>query len=169
LDHLLGIDGALLVDPNGDCHAIGVILDGTASSHGNPGRGARYNSAVRYVESAFDRGIQTLAIVVSADGGVNYVPDLLPRLKRSEIDSKILELAKIETTHPLPRKKFNDVCDWLGQRRFYLLPADCTRINELLDSIDERAKKEDPNGIHIVHTPFSPMEGMDGSLFYEAE
>jgi DisA bacterial checkpoint controller nucleotide-binding len=44
------IDGAVLIDPAGVCHAIGVILDGEASPKCSPERGARYNSAVRYTE-----------------------------------------------------------------------------------------------------------------------
>jgi hypothetical protein len=33
------IDGAVLVDPSGHCHAIGVILDGTATDAGDRSRG----------------------------------------------------------------------------------------------------------------------------------
>lgn len=71
LGHLTGIDGAVLVGTDGFCHAIGVILDGQATSKGDPGRGARFNSAIRYVESAKGRGISTMATVVSEDGGVD--------------------------------------------------------------------------------------------------
>ncbi|HYW13372.1 MAG TPA: diadenylate cyclase [Longimicrobium sp.] len=67
---LTGIDGALLLDPLGTCHAVGVILDGRASDRGDPSRGARYNSAVRYVESNSE---PVLAIVVSEDGRVDVV------------------------------------------------------------------------------------------------
>jgi hypothetical protein len=56
LGHLTGIDGAVLVDSSGCCHAIGVILDGLATPRGNPARGARFNSAVRYVEGLPRRG-----------------------------------------------------------------------------------------------------------------
>lgn len=59
------IDGALLVDQDGVCHAIGAILDGVAGAGGDPSRGARYNSAVRYVES---RQGACFALVVSEDG-----------------------------------------------------------------------------------------------------
>jgi hypothetical protein len=46
------IDGAILLDPDAVCHAVGVILDGPGSYQGNPARGARFNSAVRYVNDA---------------------------------------------------------------------------------------------------------------------
>ena len=45
------VDGAVLVDPRGICYAIGVILDGPASSDCTPSRGARYNSGIRYIGS----------------------------------------------------------------------------------------------------------------------
>ena len=48
---ITNIDGAVLMDLDGYCHGIGVILDGIATEKGDPSRGARYNSAIRYVET----------------------------------------------------------------------------------------------------------------------
>ena len=73
LKHLTPIDGAVVLDPEGMCHAIGVILDGNATEKGDPSRGARFNSAVRYVESSAARA-PCLAVVVSEDGGVDFIP-----------------------------------------------------------------------------------------------
>ena len=43
---LTSIDGAIIIDPKGYCHAIGAILDGVVeSSVGDISRGARYNAA----------------------------------------------------------------------------------------------------------------------------
>lgn len=64
------IDGAVLVSPDTTCHAIGAILDGRAQGTGDPARGARYNSALRYVLSAEK---PCLAIVVSEDGRVDIL------------------------------------------------------------------------------------------------
>ena len=64
------IDGAVLLDPDGYCYSIGVILDGKASGRGTSTRGARYNSALRYVETS---PYPCLAIVVSEDGMVNII------------------------------------------------------------------------------------------------
>ena len=64
------IDGAVLLDPEGYCYSIGVILDGRASGRGNSTRGARYNSALRYVESS---AWPCLVIVVSEDGLVDVL------------------------------------------------------------------------------------------------
>jgi DisA bacterial checkpoint controller nucleotide-binding len=65
------IDGAVLIDPRGTCFAIGAILDGLATEKGDSSRGSRYNSAVRYVESA---RYATLAVVVSEDGWIDLLP-----------------------------------------------------------------------------------------------
>lgn len=70
------IDGAVLIDPESYCYSIGVILDGTASGRGSSTRGARYNSALRYVESS---PYPCMAIVVSEDGLVDILTkDTLP-------------------------------------------------------------------------------------------
>ncbi len=67
---LTAIDGAVLIDPDGVCSAIGVILDGRTSRGGDPARGARFNSAVRYVEGA-DHAC--LAMVISEEGTVDVI------------------------------------------------------------------------------------------------
>lgn len=64
------IDGAVLVAPDTTCHAIGAILDGRALGTGDPARGARYNSALRYVLSSEQ---PCLAVVVSEDGRVDLL------------------------------------------------------------------------------------------------
>ncbi len=64
------IDGAVLVAPDTTCHAIGAILDGRAQGTGDPARGARYNSALRYVLTSDQ---PCLAVVVSEDGRVDLL------------------------------------------------------------------------------------------------
>ena len=65
------IDGAVLIEPSGMCHAIGAILDGLATDKGDSSRGARYNSALRYVNSS---KYPVLAVVVSEDGWIDLLP-----------------------------------------------------------------------------------------------
>ena len=65
------IDGAVLIEPNGICHAIGAILDGLATAKGDSSRGSRYNSALRYVNSS---KYPVLAVVVSEDGWIDLLP-----------------------------------------------------------------------------------------------
>ena len=65
------IDGAVLIEPSGLCHAIGAILDGIATEKGDSSRGARYNGALRYVHSS---QYPVLAVVVSEDGWIDLLP-----------------------------------------------------------------------------------------------
>lgn len=86
LKQLLNIDGALLIDKSGFCHAYGVILDGAVgrSQNANPlpyadsGRGSRYNSTVLYVHSLSRRHrtkpIKVIGVVRSEDGMLDFIP-----------------------------------------------------------------------------------------------
>ena len=65
-----GIDGAILLGTDGNCYALGVILDGIANERGEPARGARYNLALRYINL---RPTACIAFIVSEDGGVDIV------------------------------------------------------------------------------------------------
>lgn len=62
------IDGALFMDLDGTCIAIGVIVDGVAKNKGDTGKGARYNSIVNYIRQKTD-GV-FLGIIISEDGMV---------------------------------------------------------------------------------------------------
>lgn len=73
LSYLTPIDGAILIDPNCVCHSIGTILDGTVSKSGDSGRGARYNSALKYIEFRREKGELCMAIVISEDGNVDII------------------------------------------------------------------------------------------------
>jgi hypothetical protein len=74
-EQLTSLDGALLLDVDSRCHAIGVILDGTAEgSIGEPGRGARYNSALRYISEQRRKNAPCIILIVSEDGGVDLLP-----------------------------------------------------------------------------------------------
>ncbi|WP_240523887.1 DNA integrity scanning protein DisA nucleotide-binding domain protein [Bacillus cereus] len=66
------IDGAVLVYLEANIHAMGVILDGAVSKKGDASRGARYNSACRYVEMYEHKCI---LVVVSEDKDIELVYD----------------------------------------------------------------------------------------------
>ena len=76
---ITSIDGAVLMDLDGYCHGIGVILDGVATEKGDPSRGARYNSAIRYVEtiSKTPNYSNCFSIVISEDGDVDMISEFL--------------------------------------------------------------------------------------------
>jgi len=72
---ITSIDGAVLIDTDCKCYGIGVILDGMATNSGDTARGARYNSAIRYVETIKNKEkfSDCLAIVISEDGYVDII------------------------------------------------------------------------------------------------
>jgi hypothetical protein len=168
LAQLIGIDGAVLIDAKGCCHAIGVILDGQATNYGDAGRGSRYNSAIRYVKYATERQIPTIAIVISEDGGVDVIPDPPPAIKRSSISEAVEELEIISESKEIARRRYNELYDWLRLHRFYLLGDDCRRINIAVQEIEKRFDEEGRT-IWISRENFNPDPRMDPSFFYEVE
>ena len=169
LSHLTGIDGAVLVDTNGYCHAIGVILDGLASAQGNPGRGARFNSALRYVQSAVDNRIPTLAVVVSEDGGVDVMPDPPPMIKRSLISNAVDEMEQVSRSTEILRRRYNELFNWLRLHRFYLLPDDCDRLNSTVNEIERRLREEHPSAVWVIRPTFEPDPRMQPAFYYAPE
>ena len=149
-----GIDGAVIIEPNGICHAISVILDGPARPECTPSRGARYNSGIRYVGAA---DVARLAVVVSDDQTVDVIPMLRPRIKRSTIEETIAELeaATGDNYHP--------AITWLDHHRFYLTQEQCDRINAALDRI--RNEPKEVGEIRIQWKNFSPDPECDDSYF----
>lgn len=106
-----GVDGAVIIDPNCVCHAIGVILDGAANPKCTPSRGARYNSAIRYIDPSDN---PRLAVIVSDDQTVNVIPILRPRIKRSKLEQAISRLEAANTAN------YYSHINWLVRHRFYL-------------------------------------------------
>ena len=70
------IDGAILINPDGICHAVGAILDGMAVPGAQSSRGSRYNSALRYY--CQNKHKRVMIVVVSDDGMVDIFPDGSP-------------------------------------------------------------------------------------------
>ena len=163
---LTAIDGAILIEPNGRCHAIGVILDGLATTKGKSSRGSRYNSAVRYVETARNEfKHECLAIVISEDGMIDLVPDLMPQIKRSLIDEAVEKLRKNKEAHEVNIKEYNHAMDWLQKHEFYLLPEVVEQVNELKSEIDARLKNS--AGVRILWRDLAPNAEMNESYFLD--
>ncbi len=74
ISHVSSVDGAILISPDGIVHSFGVILDGKSTKNGSSTRGARYNSAIRYVDGERSRNVHCLALIVSEDGYVDLYP-----------------------------------------------------------------------------------------------
>jgi hypothetical protein len=154
VSRLSGIDGAILIDSNGICHAVGVILDGKATEEGDQSRGARYNSAIRYIASSEH---PTICIVVSEDGHVDVLPKLRPKIDISTI-LKMLEMVKSTS-----KEDYNKAIHWLGEHRFYLTEEQCNIINIELKRIKNTPMEL--GEIRITINPFVPYSGMNDSYY----
>jgi hypothetical protein len=166
LTHFTPIDGALILSPDGICYAIGTILDGKATEEGDPARGARFNSAVRYKESS---NSACLVVVISEDGGVDFIPDLRPAVRRSEIENAIIELKALSKGERINRRKYLQLMDWIEEKRFYLRQEHCDSVNKLIKEIEEKIKLQDPTCPRIIRKEFVPDPKMDESMYYEKE
>ena len=73
---MTAIDGTVILDHEGTCYGMGVILDNLEDIKGKSERGARYNSAYKYIISCKRKGTDGMAIVVSADRTVDILTTL---------------------------------------------------------------------------------------------
>lgn len=121
------IDGTILLDPYGMCHAFGVILDGEANDKCTPSRGSRYNSGVRYVCS---EGRSGLAIVASDDKTIDIIPKIRPLVSRSLLEQYItaFNTSTIDNYH--------DARNWLDKYRFYINAEQCEPLNSTIARLD---------------------------------
>jgi hypothetical protein len=176
LASVTSIDGAVLLDPSGTCHAVGVILDGHASGHGDPSRGARFNSAVRYHEA--ERG-QCLIIIVSEDGMIDLLPDLQRRVTRGSVEEGVLQLERSLTDDP-DYEIFFRHWEHLEALAFYLTPEQCDRINAARARLEEHRARPDPQDLgpdqgnvgritHMRWKPFTPNPEMNSSYFLDEQ
>ncbi|MED3542305.1 diadenylate cyclase [Bacillus toyonensis] len=95
IQFLTSIDGAIYFDTNGKCHAIGVILDGIAKENiGDARRGARYNSAYRYLEKLKEDNKNCIIVIISEDGMVNLIPETDSEETIYELFRQLIDLIK---------------------------------------------------------------------------
>ena len=170
------IDGAVLVDPTGTCHAVGVILDGHATGDGDSSRGARFNSAVRYHET--QKGM-CLVIIVSEDGMIDLLPNLRRQVRRRSVEAAVRRLEESLTEDP-DYEVFFRHWDHLESLAFYLTAEQCDRINAARTALEEHRARPDPEDggpdgglvgriTSVGWTQFAPDPEMDSSYFLDAD
>lgn len=147
LRSLTSIDGAALVSPDGRCYAVGVILDGTAiPGAGDPARGARYNSAVRY-HSAAEPGTCVI-VIVSEDGMINLLPELRRRVRRNDVETAVQQLEDAVYAE-IPNFELIGAADRrVESLEFYLDHAQCDRVNAAREKTNEIRKAT--SSYHLV-------------------
>jgi hypothetical protein len=163
IQNITSIDGATLLDSKGICHSIGVILDGTATKKGKSERGARYNSAVRYVENNKKKCV---AVIISEDGMINLYPDLLPRIKKSDIEKNLNELRTLTGEKILDNERYWRVMGWFENHKFYLSQDQCNEINSLKRLCNDKPLI-DIYQVFVLWNDLTPNADMDESFFLE--
>ena len=134
-----GIDGAVLVGPDGRCHAVGVILDGLATGTGDQSRGARYNSAIRYLHG---NGRGALAIIVSEDGMINLMPRLPRRVLRSTVKAAVPRRRRPGGLHTPGEAR--------GVARVLPRPGRLRRGERGTGTLERPPRRMDPHPLHAV-------------------
>lgn len=137
LTQLTNMDGAVLLDPQGRCHAIGVILDGIAHGKGDPARGSRFNNAIRYLDS---EPPPTIVVVYSADGGIDILPKLMPRIEKKLVDDAVRQFVAAALADPLDINRATTALEIVKRVRFYLSDVQCLEINKARLEVDKWRK-----------------------------
>jgi DNA integrity scanning protein DisA with diadenylate cyclase activity len=164
LKTVTAIDGAVILDLHGMCHAIGVILDGIATENGKAGRGARYNSCIRYVDFAEERGIPCLALIVSEDGTVELIPDLPRRISRMDYSKHVKILDEVLNTDFIVKEKISFM-EWLDRHRFYHNKEISEKINLFVKIYNSKRKEQGYMG--IIYSEFMPNSKMTDRFFID--
>lgn len=164
IQQITSIDGCILIDKEGICYAIGVILDGLATDKGDSSRGARYNSAIRYYEH-FGTKHPTVLVIISEDGMINLIPNLRPQIKHSEILDAIKEFEELSKEENVTRKNFNQAMTYFQNVAFYLTADECEKINSLRKQIETADK--DIEGVRIVYDDIKPNKEMNDTYYID--
>jgi len=156
-----GIDGAVLVGPDGRVHAVGVILDGVATGTGDSGRGARYNSAIRYLAGD---GRGAMVIIVSEDGKIDLLPKLKRRLRRETVQRTVDRLVA-RSAEGEDLEAFDRANRAVEEIEFYLNQDQCNAVNDAREAVAGRRWVEDHLRRQFV--PVAPDPAMDDSYFVD--
>lgn len=156
------IDGALLIDSDAICHAVGVILDGDARGVGDPSRGSRFNSSVRYQMAA---PAPAVLVVVSDDGTIDLVPSLRPRVTRRQVAEVVQRFVDVTSADEVDGELFARSYDAVRTAAFYLDGQQCETVNELYAA--EQDRRLASGGVSVIQVPLQPNLDLDDSYFIE--
>lgn len=161
LEAATSIDGAVLVSPDGRCHAVGVILDGLATGTGDPARGARFGSAIRYLAGA---GKGAMVIIVSEDGRIDLLPKSKRRVRRATVQRAVDRLVSSSAEGEDP-EAFTRADRAVEQIEFYLNQIQCDAVNEAREAVESREWGE--ARVRRQYIPIAPDPAMDDSYFVD--
>lgn len=153
---LTDMDGAVLLDPKGQCHAIGVILDGTARGVGDPARGSRLNNAVRYLGSEPPPAI---VVVYSADGGIDILPHLHPRVREEDVNTAVSTYLALAAKQPPSFENTSRTWKVVESFKFYLSQEQCDALNQAHNALEDFRMKS--SNMRLDEPPLKPNSAMD--------
>lgn len=165
LSQLTSMDGGILVDPQGKCYAIGVILDGRAvKGDGDPSRGSRFNNAIRYLAASWRP--PAVVVVYSTDGSIDILPALSevpPRVQRDEVASAVQRYIDLASARPPQLDEIYRARNTLTPLQFYLSEEQCWQVNLAHASLNEWRKQW--GGPEIILTEMVPDPAMNDSYW----
>lgn len=161
LEAATSIDGAVLVSPDGRCHAVGVILDGLATGTGDPSRGARFGSAIRYLAGA---GKGAMVIIVSEDGRIDLLPKSKRRVRRATVQRAVDRLVAASAEGEDP-EAFTRADRAVEKIEFYLNQEQCDAVNDAREAVESREWGE--ARVRRQYIPIAPDPAMDDSYFVD--
>ncbi len=157
---LTAMDGAILVDANGHCHAIGVILDGQAAGKGDPARGSRYNNAIRYLNSDPPPAV---IVVYSADGSIDVLPRLQPRVRRRLVPAVVNRFLKLSSNRPPDFAVVYAAWDRVKNLQFYLSAEQCDDVNRARQEVEQWRREN--VGMEVIEADLAPNPDMNDSFW----
>ena len=156
--HLTSIDGAIMLDLDGVCYSVGMILDGNPKEYGDMSRGSRYNSAIRYINT----NLKSIAIIVSEDKIVDIYPKLPKPISENVFkyyyDDLISKLSQANGNNI----EIQDSLKTIKENQFYLSEKQCNVINDYIKKSPNKSLFMSENKI----INFKPNPHMDPSLFF---
>ena len=159
---LASVDGAVIIGPDGRCHAFGVILDGVANEDGDRARGSRFNSAVRY-QSMETAG--SMIIVISDDGTIDLLPRLMPRVDEGEVTAAVDAFCEYCDSPLVEAEEFERLYERIKRLAFYLDDEQCCRVNEKHEQ--EMERRTESGGVRITGRNLKPDPRMNASYFLD--
>jgi len=134
--------------------------DGAATAHGDPARGSRYNSAVRYHKEHRD----SLLVVISDDRTVDLIPSLRPKLHQAEVQAAVNAFCETCEAEPVDGEMFALTHRRVEKLAFYLDADQCQRVNDAREA--EMRRRLEAGGIAAHRPPLRPHPDMDNSYFH---
>lgn len=162
---ITSIDGAVILAPDGECHGVGIILDGVAvTGVGDPSRGARFNSALRYA-AAHQRGC--MIVIVSEDGMINVLPQLPLRVSRQDVEDVVAHAESAANVADIDFEHFHSAERKALKYRFYFSQGQCDRLNRAVERVDEARQASSDGFIEIGRSKFTVDPDLDDGCFLD--